>query len=160
MTSLKTVWMALIAVAIIAVIGLFTPVRQMVSETAGGITTGSNFTHGISVGNTATLGIAPTNFSKILGGTCSLIMSSYSVTASTSVAADCAITGVVSTDTVLAQLATSTPSTAGEGWFIAGASASSTPGFVTFRLTNRTGGTAIIPASLASSTSYLVWGTQ
>lgn len=94
---------------------------------------------------------------KILEGTCSLIAPSYSVVASTSVAMDCAVTGVVKGDVVFAQFASSTAATGGPGWEVVGASASTTSGFITLSITNGTGGTVIIPASLASSTQYLVY---
>lgn len=87
-------------------------------------------------------------------GTCSLIAPSFTVAASTTVSMDCAITGVVSGDIVFAQFATST--TAGNGWAIDGASASTTSGFATLRVTNWTGASSVIPASLASSTKYFI----
>ena len=90
-------------------------------------------------------------------GTCSLINSgSFTIVASTSVAMDCAVTGVKPGDEVLAIFATSTASITGPGWELTGASASSTAGFITFSVTNGTGATALMPASLASTTQYLI----
>lgn len=155
MTSEKKLWVALIAVAIIAIGGYWYP---QVEKLAGSITTGTNFKYGISVGNTASLGVVPTNFSKIFGGTCSLIAPVYTVTASSTVAMDCAITGAVSTDLVDAWFATSTAT--GAGWSVVGSSASSTAGFITLRVVNNTGTNAIIPASIASSTDYWIFATQ
>lgn len=90
-------------------------------------------------------------------GTCSLIASNYTVAASSTVPMDCAVTGVVSTDGVFAQFATSTigPGIFG-GWSIRGASASTTAGFVTISVVNGAGGSALIPASIASSTKFIV----
>lgn len=165
MQSQKSIWVALIAVAIIAVGAMFMALNHsgsdtpaQTAQTVGGITTGTNFKYGISVGSVATLGINPTNFSKFLASTCSLIASSFTVAASTTVPMDCAVTGVVSGDNVLSGFATSTA--AGNGWTITGVSASSTSGFLTFRVTNNTGASNVIPASLASSTPYLDWATQ
>lgn len=92
----------------------------------------------------------------IIAGTCSLISNAFSVTASTTKAMDCAVTGVVSGDIVQAWFPTSTITTG--GWQIVGASASTTSGFVTLSVYNGagTGASAIIPASLASSTEYEV----
>lgn len=87
-------------------------------------------------------------------GSCSLISTNFTVAASTTVSMDCAVSGVISTDIVFGQFATST--TLGNGWAIDGASASSTSGYITFRVTNWTGGSALIPASLASTTKYFV----
>lgn len=90
-------------------------------------------------------------------GTCSLIASSFTVAASTTVAMDCAITGVVPTDGVFAQFATSTVGgTNFGGWQIRGASASSTAGFATISVVNGLGTSAVIPASIASTTKFIV----
>jgi hypothetical protein len=67
---------------------------------------------------------------------------------------DCAITGVISTDLVWAQFATSTAVL--QGWTITGSSASTTAGYVTLRVYNGTGGSAVIPASVASTTKVFV----
>lgn len=87
-------------------------------------------------------------------GTCSLIAPSFTVTASSTVAMDCAVTGVVSGDIVFAQFATSSAQFL--GWWIDGASASSTSGYITVRVTNGLGVAAVLPASLASSTQYFI----
>lgn len=132
-----------------------------VQPAAGGITIGTNYKYGISVGNTATLGTVPTNFSKILVNTCSLISNSFTVAATTSTAMDCAVTGVVSTDIVFAEFASSSVATAfGPGWSVSGAAASSTAGFITLTVYNGTGVSGVIPASMASTTRYQVFGTQ
>ena len=149
-------WVGLVAI-VIALIGLFATANT--APVAGGISNGTGFTHGISVGNTATLGVAPTNISKILTGTCSLIAPSFTVAASSTVPMDCAVAGVTSSDTmVMTEFASS--SVVGSGWAIDGSSASSTAGYLTMRITNWTGASAIIPASIASTTQYLVIGTQ
>lgn len=91
----------------------------------------------------------------IFRGTCSLIGPSFvALAASSSLPFDCAVTGVQSGDVVMAQFATS--SSAGAGWLVTQASASSTNGFITLRIVNNTGTTATIPASIASSTSFFI----
>ena len=86
-------------------------------------------------------------------GTCPLIASSFTVAASSSVAMDCAVAGVVKGDFVLAMFATS--SSNGAGWIISQASASTTAGYLTFRIVNNTGASAVIPASVASTTQFV-----
>lgn len=95
-----------------------------------------------------------TRLGAVMAGTCSLIANSYTVAASSTVQMDCAITGVVSTDGVFAQFASSTPGFG--GWSIRGASASSTAGFATISVVNGTGGSSLMPASIASTTKYIV----
>lgn len=87
-------------------------------------------------------------------GTCSLIANNYTLAASSSIAMDCAITGILPGDILFGQFATSSAN--GAGWLITQASASSTAGFGTFRVVNNTGASALIPASVASTTSYFV----
>lgn len=92
---------------------------------------------------------------QMVKGTGSLIMPNYvSLVASSTLAADIAVTGVQSGDLVFAQFATSTA--AGAGWDIVGVSASTTSGFITLRIINNTGTTATIPASIASTTQYWI----
>lgn len=150
-----------LAAVVIAVIACFLPGAGSESQTPqpGSITNGTNYKYGISVGNTASLGVVPTNFAKILAGSCSLIASTYTIAASSTLGMDCAVTGVVSTDLVFAESATSTAGF-GTGWSITGASASSTANFITVTVSNGTGASGVIPASIASSTKYQVYGTQ
>jgi hypothetical protein len=69
---------------------------------------------------------------------------------------DCAITGARSGDIVFAQLGSTTvPAATTGGWRIVGASASSTANFDTVLVRNDTGASAIMPAAIASSTSFL-----
>jgi hypothetical protein len=106
-------------------------------------------TGGLSVGSSGT------TITKIIEGTCSLIVAgSYTLTASTTTAADCAVTGAAPGDMVFAQFATST--NVGSGFSISGASASTTSGYITLRVYNGTGVATLIPASVASTTHYRV----
>lgn len=150
MQSQKGIWVALIAVAIIAVAGVFLPLQAAVQNAFGGVT---NYDE---VDATA-LKIGGTNGSRIgliaFGG-CNLIASSFTVAASSSVPVDCAVSGVVTGDSVNAWFATS--SSNGAGWLVTQSSASTTAGFITLRIVNNTGASAVIPASLASTTKYFV----
>lgn len=89
-------------------------------------------------------------------GTCSLIGSVASIPASTTVAFDCAVTGIVSGDITFSQFATTTASSGGPGWLITQSSASTTSGFLTLNVTNLTGTTATMPASLSTAVKYFV----
>ncbi len=101
------------------------------------------------------IGTNGTNLTQLVGGTCSLIASSFTVAATSTVAMDCAVSNITSTDIPFAQFATS--SAILEGWSIAGSSASSTAGFITIDVTNGTGASNVIPASIASTTKYVIF---
>lgn len=98
----------------------------------------------------------------LIAKTCNLIGTDSSQTASTTKAYDCAITGVTSSDNIIALLATSSPvggvSSGTIGWNIAAADASTTAGFVTVLLSNLTGANAVPSANgIGSSTSVLIF---
>lgn len=148
--SNKGLWVALVAVAIIAV-GSLVCVLVQKAPLPGGITNYDEVdTTALRVGGTNSTRLGLLSF-----GTCSLIANTFTVAASSTVPMDCAITGVVSTDGVFAQFATSSQIGLG-GWSIRGASASSTSGFITLSVVNGTGASNVIPASLASTTKYIV----
>ncbi len=84
-----------------------------------------------------------------------VLIDGASVTATTTKALDCAVTGVVAGDFVVVAPATTTTSGSQLGWKIVGANASSTSGFVTVKLQNDTGANAV-PASTATTTSVLI----
>lgn len=106
--------------------------------------------NGLYIGQTGNL-VSGLNWS-----TCSLIASSFTVAASTTVPMDCAVTGALSTDFVMAQFGTTTvPGATTGGWRIVGVSASSTSGYNTLQVRNDTGASAVIPAQIASSTKVL-----
>ena len=99
------------------------------------------------------VGTACTLITQIQKGTGSLIMPSFTVAASSTVAADIAVAGVQSGDTVFAQFVSGSAN--GAGWLVTQATASTTSGYITLRIVNNTGASAVIPATLASSTQYL-----
>lgn len=150
------VWVALIAVAVIAIGAYAFPKQvQQAADLAGGVTTGTLFPHGISVGLQST---SPTNLANFKVGTCNMIASSFTIAASSSVAVDCAVTGVTTSYIVQAWFATSSAN--GAGWQVTQSSASTTAGFITMRIVNNTGASAVIPSSLASTTKYAAYLTQ
>jgi len=113
-----------------------------------------SFLAGLSVGPDRTT----PKITAVRSGTCNMIASSFTFAASSSQPFDCNIPGVKSGDIVWLGFATSSPN--GAGWLVSQASASTTNGYVTGRLVNNTGASAVIPASIASSTKYLVISTQ
>lgn len=146
-------WLALIAVGLIAITALFFAASKPVaSPSYGGVTNYDEVdATAIKIGGSTGTRVGP-----IIVGAGSLISANYSsLAASTSLAADIAVPGVVSGDYVFAQFATSTAVSA--GWLVTGASASSTSGFITVRYVNNTGAVATIPASIASTTQYQVY---
>lgn len=155
--------LGLAVVAIVIAIAAWGLPHGAAGPTTSGITTGTNFKYGISVGSAPSLGANPTNFSKVLAGTCTLIMGAQTITASTTKPFDCAITGVVSGDIVVnAMWATTTiPSFASNGYAIVGGYSSTTSGYITLLVSNLTGATGSPSLNaLASTTAYTVVGTQ
>lgn len=139
-----------IILALVAIVIAIGAVAYKTAPSFGGITNYDEVdTTALRVGGTNSTRLGLLSF-----GTCSLIASNYTVAASSTVAMDCAITGIVSTDGFFAQFATSSATTFG-GWSVRGASASSTAGFATISVVNGTGSSAIIPASIASTTKYI-----
>ena len=174
MTSLKNVWVALIAVAIIAIGAYYYPSVKSTtnglfgSTSCGSITclegglrlvtdAGGDFESDVAAvfGGTFTLGSSGTALSQLQKGSCNLLTAGATVTATTTKQFDCAVTGVISTDTVFAT-GTSTIAANGGVMFISGATASTTNGFITVWVTNLTGANNTVPLGIASSTKYLI----
>lgn len=101
-----------------------------------------------------TLGTGGNAVANLAWSNCALIAPSYTVAASTTVPMDCALSGAVSGDFVLASFGSTTIPIAG-GWRIVGASASTTSGYDTLQVRNETGASAVIPSVIASSTRVL-----
>lgn len=108
------------------------------------------------------IGPAGSDLVEVVAKTCNLIGSDSSQAASTTVAYDCAVTGVSSGDLVFAQLASTTPAFGGtQGWAIVASKASTTANFVTVLLGNFSGA-ARVPSvfSVGSSTQIFVADTS
>lgn len=149
MTSLKNVWIAMIVVAIIAVIGIFSSLGK--SATFGGVTNYDEVdATAIKIGGTNGSRVGP-----IISTTCTLLANT-SITASTTANVDCVVAGVNPGDIVTGNLQAST--TNASNYDIRGISASSTAGFITFSLYNQTGANAVPAATngFGSSTEVMV----
>ncbi len=103
-----------------------------------------------------TVGTGGTAMTRIYKGTCNLTGMDGTQSATTTKAYPCAVTGVVSTDTVFVTLATSTAQFA-NGWILVGAKASTTAGNIDVVISNLTG-TDRVPSvtGVGSSTQYLI----
>ena len=114
---------------------------------------------------TFTVGASGTAVSQVIKGSCALTGMDVSQTATTTSPYDCAVTGVVAGDIVIAQFATSSvavnQSFSGDnntGWIIHSVVASTTSGYITVRVANWTGG-SVAPSSvtrMGSSTQYII----
>lgn len=138
----KNLWIAVIAVAIIAIGGYFYPkavafvggITNYDTVSASGIQIGSGCNNGFGV-CTGTL------VSRVNTGFCNIQANSNTVTASTSKAVDCvnvagtapgtALSGITAGDKCFLQEATTTSPNSTSGLILLGASASSTSGFIT-----------------------------
>lgn len=153
-----------ILIAIVIAIG-FGAANQIAIHSLAGSTSfgaiGTRFPDGVSVGTTVaatknklTVGSSGNAIAQYMFGTCNLtVAGTFTVTATTSKVFSCAATGVASGDNVVISPATSTQ--AYGDWVMTGAIASTTASNdieVTFL--NLTGGNAVIPAGLASSTKW------
>ena len=137
-----------------------------IETTAGTLTVaGASSLAAVTTSGTLTVGSSGSALTTIIKGACTswngtgLNSMDGSQAASTTEAYDCAVTGAVSGDVVIAQLSTSTPitSTAGSAyWNIIGAKASTTAGYITVLLYNN--GPTAVPSALGvgSSTSYII----
>lgn len=166
---------------VVAIIGWFTPVLPKADSVAGNssgamnaedynpyimynngyysqkpIETTSTLTAaGLAALTSVRIGSGGSTNTLVINGSGALIYSDSQITASTTKAFDIAVTGVVSGDNVSVQLATSTVPAFG-AWVLAGASASSTSGYITVQIANFTGATRNLPLQIASSTFYRV----
>lgn len=104
-----------------------------------------------------------TQVNRVNFGTCYVQASATTIAASSTATVDCqasqtggntALTGITAGDTVIAQFASTTPTTI-DGIMINGASASTTAGFITMVVSNMTGTTFTWTAA-ASTTNYIV----
>jgi len=155
MNSNKSLWIAVVVVAIIAVGGYFFPqVAQLLN--LGRV--------GTQMPNGVTIGSSGTNNRNVIDGTCTLIVQAGTQVASTTAPYDCAVTGLTSSFTsTLAQFSTSTAFTTSQafGFVIVGSKASTTAGYLTVLLLNATGAAANASTlGYASTTSYHAVQTQ
>lgn len=153
--SNKNLTIGLVIAIVIAVVGLFTPAGSAVQKVFGGLVNYDEVdATAIKIGGSNGSRIGP-----IISGTCTLTVQLATIAASTTAPYDCAVTGVAVGDTVIANLATSTVYTVGQGagFFVVGSKASTTAAFITVDLFNGTGAAAN-PSTFgySSTTNYLV----
>ena len=170
----KTLWVALIVVAIIAIIGLFTPIAK---DFLGAV--GSRFQNGLAVGTTTvvtqeklTIGNQGTAVGNLLFGNCNIFASTTAartISATTTATYDCqsaqplgtflsvgtAISGILYGDKVFLTQPTTTPTTA-EGVNLLSAEASTTAGFIRVRFFNGTGADLVAATSTLNNWAYLI----
>ncbi len=124
----------------------------------------------------AKIGEAGTTLTRVNGGICYIKAYATTIAASSTATVDCqakaavgssttpgtALKGVKYNDPVIVNLSTTTAGTTFAGLILAGASASSTQGYITLRLSNLTGGTFTWPTTgIATGTaSYIVPAIQ
>lgn len=140
---------------VIAVGAYFYPSAAQIASNFGGVTNYDEVdATALKIGGSSGSRVGP-----IIAGTCALTGMDASASATTTSNYDCAVTGVVSGDTVFAQLATTTSSVPNSivSFAALSAKASTTAGFITVRVANFSG-TAVVPSTLqiGSSTNYLV----
>jgi hypothetical protein len=125
---------------------------------AANVTTVSNpwvFSSSITNSGTLKVGANGSTITEMKATTCDLIGTTFTQPATTSVAYDCAVTGVASGDVVFAQLKTAT-GTVGS-WDITRSMASTTAGYITVLLTNHTGVTAVPSATAVGSSTNVFY---
>lgn len=136
-------------------------------ETFGAI--GTRFPNGLTSGpntdNSAVFTVgsstSATGFKLIIANTCNPLIPGHVIAASSTMFADCAVTGAQSGDIILwSPRATSTTAEGATVWDnirITGASASTTNGFVTFGFANFSGTSQVLPSSVASSVPFMLF---
>lgn len=122
-----------------------------------GLTAGR--TEQLSITNAGLLrvGASGTSMTQNVFGTCNLLYMDAAQSASSTKAYDCAVTGVVAGDVVVAQLNRATAFSPFLGWSIVASKASTTSGYITVIVENRAGD-SIIPSvtGVGSSTQYII----
>lgn len=151
-------WIIAALIAVLAVFALV-GVRHSAPQSFGATNYGTVQVDHIQVGpgcNDANSTCTGTSVAHIVSSTCNLIGTDSSQTASTTKQYDCAVTNLLSTDNVIAQLATTTVAASFGGWNIISAGASTTAGFATVLLYNGTGASAA-PSAIGVGSSTKIW---
>lgn len=138
--AFRNLWVAMIVVAIIAIVGVFTPVGQSAVGLFGGVTNYDEVdATAIKIGGANGSRVGP-----IISTTCPL-QANFSIVATTTRSVPCAVTGVVAGDIVQVTLPATT-TIAGQ-YVIVGATASSTSGQIDISILNLTGQSAVPAAT-------------
>lgn len=160
--SWLAIGIAIIAMVVAVVGGNNQP--QSSSEAPVGYT-GTRFPHGIAIGDPVALGVAPTNISKILMGSCNPTFSGTSFAATSSAQFFCAVTGVTAGDQVDIWLPVGAGANAQGAGSIAGGftingTYASTTNVIGFNMLNMTGAATTSFAQATTGVMYMVRDTQ
>lgn len=113
----------------------------------------------VTFGSGIKVGGSGTNITQIIAGTCNLLNMNSTQAATTTASYDCIAPGVKSGDIIESSLGTTSPNISNLNW-IGYATASSTSGYLTWRITNLTGASAIPSVrGVGSSTQYTAFRT-
>lgn len=158
MNSNKNVWIALVVIGIIAIIGTFTPGGQSMVKSFGGTTNYDELdATAIKIGGSSGSRVGP-----IIASTCALLGFDTTQAASSTAPYDCAVTGVVSGDVVIALSASTSQRALNGAWWITGAKASTTAGYITVGVFNGSNSSqvpstaAAAGSTIGSSTPFLI----
>lgn len=171
--SNKNLTIGLIVVGIIAIIGVFTPLGQSLTASFGSVggklieqydpyvryNGGVNTALPFKTTSTMQIGSNGTAYSNSIITTCAM-NGNLSITATSTGYESCTgVTGLTSSDNVIAQFASTTGTTAiGDNWVIVGAKASTTAGAVDITVMNLTGKSQALSASskIGSTTTLFI----
>lgn len=140
----------LVALAALAMVG-------MRNDVFGAVTPTTTLAATVRADGGIRVGSSGTTVSKVIVATCDLLANN-SISATSTGAADCAVTGVVAGDRIVGVVLATTTVVTNLGVQVVGANASSTAGFVTFKLANWTGA-AVVPSAISkfgSSTQVFI----
>lgn len=142
---------------VLVVIGLAIGASFLSGNTTGSVGTtiggGDTRTNPMWLYGGTAIGVSGQLISNVLFGTCDLTGPTTLAVGTSSIAKmDCAVTGVKSGDIVNVQL----PNTSTSSWYIIGASASSTNGYLQVLLNNQSA-TTTIPSTVKTGLQYIIF---
>jgi hypothetical protein len=157
MQSIKTIWVALIVVAIIAIGGYAYPHAGALLGRVG-----TQFPHGITIGDTS---LSASNLSKKIVGTCNPTFSGTSLAASSSGQFFCTVTGARSGDNIRVTLpvgAGANAQGAGSiyGGFVLSGAYATTSDVIGLNITNFTGAATSSFIQATTTVQYEITTTQ
>ena len=138
--------------------GTFKTSTGAVTIGSGAVTISGATTHS----STVAIGSSGTALTQVLSGTCNQVFGNQTMAATSSVSAQCAVTGMVSGDKVFvtfpASASTTNATRTNGGWAFKGASVSTTDGYIIFTWENKVGKASEIPqCSSAGNTCPTTW---
>lgn len=142
-------------VAVFLAIGAYLYPAVSDAPTAGASTPGTRFPRGITIGDVS---FSPTNLALVQAGTCNAAMAA-TISATSSSAATCTVTGARTGDIVNVQLPQAGAIATSFGWFSAGGTKATTD-TITFNIQNLTGAATTSFPLATTSVSYQVYRAQ